>query len=104
LNPPEPPLTAARAARPGPPDAPFDAPWQARAFALAVAAHEAGLFDWPEWSAALGHALEGAAPDGSDYYERWLVALEALVAARGGADTARPTDPSRPATRDPRTP
>ncbi len=64
------------------PDAPFDAPWQARAFALTVAAHEAGLFDWPEWSAALGGALEGAAPDGSDCYERWLVALEGLVAAR----------------------
>jgi nitrile hydratase accessory protein len=61
------------------PDAPFEAPWQARAFALAVAAHEAGLFDWPEWSAALGKALEGARPDGSDYYERWLLALERLL-------------------------
>lgn len=60
------------------PDAPFDAPWQARA--LAVAAHAAGLFEWPEWSAELGRALEGAAPDGSDYHERWLLALERLLA------------------------
>jgi nitrile hydratase accessory protein len=75
LNPSDPDLI------PPQPDAPFDAPWQARAFALAVAAHEAGLFDWPAWSAALSRALEGAAPDGSDYYERWLVALETLMGA-----------------------
>jgi nitrile hydratase accessory protein len=67
------------------PDAPFEAPWQARAFALAVAAHDAGLYDWPEWSATLGRALQGAAPDGSDYYERWLLALEEIL-----QDQARP--------------
>jgi nitrile hydratase accessory protein len=75
LSPPELPQT------PPPPEAAFAAPWQARAFALTLAAHEAGLFTWPEWSAALGRALEGAAPDGSDYYLRWLVALEGLLEA-----------------------
>jgi hypothetical protein len=60
---------------------------------LTVAAHEAGLFDWPEWSAALGRALEGAAPDGSDYYERWLLALEAcLRRVKGGAGQDRRAD------------
>ncbi len=78
-------------ARPEAPfDTPFDTPWQARTFALTVAAHEAGLFDWPEWSAALGRALEGAAPDGSDYYHRWLLALEALLAERGLAPPPGP--------------
>ena len=86
MNPPEPPLTGPRSARPPPPDAPFEAPWQARAFALAVAAHEAGLFDWKDWSATLGRALQGAAPDGSDYYERWLLALESLLSAREGVE------------------
>jgi nitrile hydratase accessory protein len=92
LNPHEPPLTAPGAARPTRPDAPFEAPWQARAFALAVAAHEAGLFDWKEWSATLGGALQGAATDGSDYYERWLLALESLLAAREGTEASQDAD------------
>ena len=69
-----------------PPDAPFAAPWQARAFALTVAAHEAGLFTWPEWSAELGRALEGSAIDGADYYDRWLLALEALMARKAAGE------------------
>ena len=72
---------------PARPDAPFEAPWQARAFALTLAAHEAGLFTWPQWSAALGRALERAAPDGSDYYDRWLEALETVLAAEAGGET-----------------
>ena len=72
---------------PARPDAPFEAPWQARAFALTLAAHEAGLFTWPQWSAALGRALDGAAPDGSDYYDRWLEALETVLAAEAGGET-----------------
>ena len=31
----------------------FTAPWEAQAFAMAVALHERGLFTWPEWAAAL---------------------------------------------------
>ena len=67
------------------PDRPFDAPWQAQAFALTLALHQARVFTWPEWAATLGEALQGGAPDGSDYYNRWLVALERLLAAKGQA-------------------
>jgi len=80
LNPPEPPHPAGADSLSEPP---FGAPWQARAFALTLAAHQAGLFTWPQWSAALGRALQDAAPDGSDYYTRWLLALETLIAEVG---------------------
>ena len=29
----------------------FRAPWEAQAFAMAMALHEQGLFTWSEWSA-----------------------------------------------------
>ena len=36
----------------------FAEPWQARAFALALALHEAGLFSWNEWAAALAEGQD----------------------------------------------
>ena len=63
------------------PDAPFEAPWQARAFAMAVRLHEAGHVTWPAWSARLGRALRDK-PE-RPYWESWLAALEGL-AAEGG--------------------
>ena len=63
------------------PEAQFDEPWQAQAFALTVELHARGAFTWPEWSAALGAAI-AETPD-APYYERWLVALERLSLARG---------------------
>ncbi|MDW6020680.1 nitrile hydratase accessory protein [Mesorhizobium sp. BAC0120] len=65
----------------------FSEPWQAQAFALVVALHERGLFTWSEWAEALSSELKtpGAAPDGSDYYEHWLKALEKLLSAKGVA-------------------
>lgn len=57
----------------------FAEPWQAQIFALGLALNERGVFTWAEWAEALGGALQGAAADGSDYYERWLAALEALL-------------------------
>lgn len=71
------------------PERPFDQPWQAQAFALTVALHRAGLFTWPDWAQALGAELRGGAPDGADYWDRWLVALERLVAARTGTPPAQ---------------
>lgn len=66
----------------------FEAPWQAQAFAMAVKLHEAGVFEWQEWAAALsaeiGRARAGGDPDlGDTYYEHWLRALEKLVVAKG---------------------
>lgn len=63
----------------------FAEPWQAQAFALTVALHDRGLFSWGEWAGALSAEVKrpDAAPDGHDYYERWLAALEKLLAAKG---------------------
>jgi len=72
-------------------DAPaFREPWQAHAFALAVKLHERGVFSWREWADALAAQIAAAAqrgePDrGDTYYQHWLAALEALVAAKGAA-------------------
>lgn len=76
-------------------DAPvFEAPWQAQAFVMVVALHRQGMFTWQEWAAQLGaaRARPDAAPDGSDYYEDWLAALERLLIDKGiaaQADMAR---------------
>lgn len=64
------------------PEAPFEAPWQAQAFAMTVALHAGGLFTWPEWTEALGAALRRE----HDYYAAWLDALEGLLAAKGHAE------------------
>jgi nitrile hydratase accessory protein len=84
---------AARAAAEAVPGLPRDAegpvfrePWEAQAFALAVALHERGLFTWPEWAAALGAEIRRA--PGEDYYRCWLAALERLVAEKQVTDAA----------------
>jgi nitrile hydratase accessory protein len=69
----------------------FAEPWEAQAFALAVALHERGLFTWPEWAEALAREIERARaagdPDtGATYYNHWLAALERLVADKQVAD------------------
>ena len=75
----------------GPEDPVFDEPWQAQVFALAVALNERGLFTWSEWATALSKQVADpkAAADGSDYYQHWLAALEALLSEKGvaGAET-----------------
>ena len=63
----------------------FNAPWEAQAFAMAVALHERGAFSWKEWAHTLATVIEEAAqrgePDtGEDYYRHWLAALERIVA------------------------
>ncbi|MGH6760056.1 MAG: nitrile hydratase accessory protein [Phyllobacterium sp.] len=59
----------------------FDEPWQAQAFALAVALNERGVFSWSEWAETLSAELKkpDVAADGSDYYDCWLRALETLL-------------------------
>ena len=89
---------AARRAAEGVPGVPRDAegpvfgePWEAQAFALALALHSRGLFTWPEWAATLGAEITRAQaagdPDtGETYYRHWLAALERIVAEKGVAD------------------
>jgi nitrile hydratase accessory protein len=71
----------------------FREPWEAQAFAMALALHARGLFSWPEWAATLGAEIKRAQaagdPDtGETYYRHWLNALERLVAEKGVADAA----------------
>src|SRR3954453_1704635 len=68
----------------------FREPWEAQAFAMAVALHQGGLFTWTEWAARLAQAIRTAQaqgdPDtGESYYHHWLAALEALVVEKGAA-------------------
>jgi nitrile hydratase accessory protein len=62
------------------PEAPFDEPWQAQAFALTVHLHQTGAFTWSEWAAALSGQI--AAQPEAPYYDAWLAALEQLTAAK----------------------
>src|SRR5271166_1664940 len=69
----------------------FREPWEAQAFAMALALFDRGLFTWPEWAAALADEIKRAQaagdPDtGETYYRHWLNALERLVAAKGVTD------------------
>lgn len=70
------------------PDCPFDAPWQAQAFAMTVALHEQGVFTWPEWTAALSEALSGGGSEDAGYYTCWLAALERLLDQKLGTTGA----------------
>jgi nitrile hydratase accessory protein len=65
----------------------FREPWEAQAFAMALALHARGLFTWNEWAATLAEEIKAAQaagdPDSGDtYYRHWLNALERLVAEK----------------------
>jgi nitrile hydratase accessory protein len=69
----------------------FREPWEAQAFAMAVALFERGIFTWPEWAAMLADEIKRAQtagdPDtGEGYYRHWLHALERIVAEKGLSD------------------
>jgi len=69
----------------------FREPWEAQAFAMALALHERGLFTWTEWAATIAEEIKRAQaagdPDtGETYYRHWLNALERLVAKKGVTD------------------
>ena len=61
------------------------APWEARAFGIAVALNESGVYPWRDFSHALAMEIAAAERDGipSSYYERWLAAMEKLAMAKG---------------------
>lgn len=65
----------------------FREPWEARAFAMALALHARGLFTWTEWADALARQIklaqaDGDADTGETYYRHWLATLEKLVTAK----------------------
>ncbi|WCT06057.1 nitrile hydratase accessory protein [Rhodococcus qingshengii] len=92
-------------------DTAFTAPWEIRAFAMAVAAYDASQFEWSEFQRPLIESIRAREErSGSSvesrwsYYEHWLAALETHLASSGafsGADldqrtrTALATRPDR---------
>ena len=65
----------------------FREPWEAQAFAMALALNERGAFTWSEWAEALGAEIkraqtEGDPDTGETFYWHWLATLEALVARK----------------------
>jgi nitrile hydratase accessory protein len=65
----------------------FQAPWESRAFGVAVALHQQRFYSWDEFRSALVTAIAAAEPDDGDrYYEHWLNALENVLIDRGILD------------------
>ena len=78
----------------------FSAPWEARAFALALGLSEAGLFSWDEFRARLVEEVrvsdrvrerDGTANHG-EYYQHFLRALERTITDKGIASADEITD------------
>jgi nitrile hydratase accessory protein len=63
----------------------FNAPWESRAFGVAIALHDAGAIDYEVFRARLIAEIaekaqeQGTGEDGGAYYERWLDALQQVL-------------------------
>jgi nitrile hydratase accessory protein len=82
--------------RPPEPPERFAEPWQAQAFALAVALADAGAFNWTTWTqsfaAAQERAVRAGLADEDAYAEAWVETLETLLQAAGMMDAEELTD------------
>jgi len=58
----------------------FAAPWEGRAFGLAVLLSDKGAYEWDDFRTRL---VDEIAHGAEAYYESWLDALESLLLARG---------------------
>lgn len=71
----------------------FDEPWQSRAFGAAVAMAQAGVYAFDDMRDLLIEEISqwelarDPAKGEWNYYERWLAALERLLARRGLLDS-----------------
>jgi len=63
----------------------FETPWEARAFGMAVALNDSGVYMWRDFSQGLAAETAAAERHGiaSSYYERWLETLEKIIIAKG---------------------
>ncbi|MEU7823203.1 nitrile hydratase accessory protein [Catellatospora sp. NPDC049133] len=66
----------------------FAEPWHSRAFGMAVTLHDAGVFTWNRFQAALIARIgewENAAEQDQpwSYYDHWLAALEDVLDEQG---------------------
>jgi len=68
----------------------FAAPWESRAFGLAMALHDGGLFEWEDFRRQLIAAVARAEAAGGEfsYYRCWLEALQTLLDSSGVVDRA----------------
>jgi len=76
----------------------FTAPWESRAFGMAVALHESGTFAWPTFQQALVARI--GAPGERPYYVDWLGALEDVLAVAADVDARASALAHRPAGHD----
>ncbi len=67
----------------------FEEPWESRAFGMAAALADQGVFNWQDFQGSLISAIADYEKDRDSiehpyrYYERWFAALEALVVGNG---------------------
>ncbi|HEU5422863.1 MAG TPA: nitrile hydratase accessory protein [Nitrolancea sp.] len=66
----------------------FQAPWEGRAFGMAVALSDCHHYAWDDFRSRLIGQIAAAERAGveSSYYERWLAAFEELLIGRGILD------------------
>lgn len=66
----------------------FAAPWESRAFGLAMALHDGGVFEWEAFRQQLIAAVARAERSGGEfsYYRCWLEALQTLLDTEGLVD------------------
>ena len=64
----------------------FHDQWEKRAFAMAIALHESGYYQWEEFRSILiseinssGETAANPKPEKPGYYEHWLSSLEKLL-------------------------
>ena len=59
----------------------FEEPWESRAFGVALAMNQDGLYQWREFSDRLIDEIARADKAGEDevYYRRWLAVLETIA-------------------------
>jgi nitrile hydratase accessory protein len=68
----------------------FDAPWETRAFGLAIGLGREGVYEWEDfrrrligeigaWEAEHPTAAEDAEKEGWNYYDHWLTSLEGVL-------------------------
>ncbi|MEO9652103.1 MAG: nitrile hydratase accessory protein [Roseobacter sp.] len=70
----------------------FNAPWEAKAFAMTIDLYKHGVFEWSDWCTTLSKEISAAQaagdPDlGDTYYNHWLNALEKIVTAKNVTDS-----------------
>ena len=63
----------------------FDEPWEGRAFGIAVAMNQDGVYDWADFRDKLVEAIDAdESNEGrAGFYQRWVRALEQLALDRG---------------------